>query len=57
LYESEFAGDGDWNEFYRKPTRKQFDTIYSWLDANRPGWTGIRDVADAIDRLFPELKR
>jgi hypothetical protein len=47
----------DWAELYRKPSRRQFDAIYEWLDINSPGWDGISFVIDAIDSLFPELKR
>jgi predicted RNA-binding Zn-ribbon protein involved in translation (DUF1610 family) len=57
LYEDEFARDGDWAEFYRKPTRQQYDQIYAWLDRNKPGWGLVADVAEAIDQLFPELKK
>jgi len=53
-YEAEFARGGDWGEFYRKPTREQFDAVYAWLDQKRPGWSGIGDITDGIDRLFPE---
>lgn len=57
VYESEFARGGDWNEFYRKPTRQQFDAVYEWLDINRPGWTSIKDITDVINRMFPELRK
>ena len=57
FYESGFARGGDWSEFYRKPTRKQFDAVFSWLDQNKPGWVGFSALIDAVDFLFPELKK
>jgi len=57
VYEGEFKRGEDWSKFHRKPTRKQFDAVYDWLDANKPGWSGILDIIDTINLLFPELKR
>lgn len=55
--EDEFKGDGDWAEFYRKPSRLQFEAIYAYLDQNEPGWGGTSPIIKAIDRLFPELRK
>lgn len=56
-YEREFNRGEDWSEFYRKPTRQQFDAIYDRLDTNKPGWSGFVEVVEAIDVLFPELRK
>lgn len=57
LYEEPFSQGGDWSTLYKKPTRRHFQTIYAWLDHNRPGWGNVGDVVDAINVLFPELKK
>jgi len=56
--ESEFTETGSCAEPYHKPTRKQFNQIYKWLDENKPHWEGdITEVLDAIDKILPELKK
>ncbi len=57
LYEEPFSRGGDWNSLYKKPSRSQYQAVYAWLDQNRPGWRSVGDVVDAIDVLFPELKK
>ena len=57
IYDMDFGRDGDWAEFYRKASRIQLKQIFAWLDENRPGWSGASDIANAIDQLFPELKK
>lgn len=57
IYDMDFGRDGDWADFYRKASRIQLKEIFAWLDKNRPGWSGASDIANAIDHLFPELKK